>query len=208
MDALYEAIALVVIVSLVRILGVAFSNLMAISIPITLAMTFGFAHLLGIDIPAGVGGDIDYRARPSRGRSCGAGDSIKRSLDDSAAGSRCLARTDEAGACDFIRAPPEQGRLPSISDVERHHRRISVQPSSVVMTCPLVASRLVSMTFIPFQPLLPAAAVEKRRKYDRGRARGFTGSTTGWENLPSITAGLFLEYRCSSWLWGDFSGIG
>ena len=50
MDALYEAIALVVIVSLIGFWEWRSAVLMAISIPITLAMTFGFAHLLGIDM--------------------------------------------------------------------------------------------------------------------------------------------------------------
>ena len=34
-----------------------------VSIPITLAMTFGFAHLLGIDIAAGFDRDTDHRTR-------------------------------------------------------------------------------------------------------------------------------------------------
>ena len=50
MDALYEAIALVVIVSLVGFWEWRSAVLMAISIPITLALTFGFAHVLGIDL--------------------------------------------------------------------------------------------------------------------------------------------------------------
>ena len=44
MDALYEAIGLVVIVSLVGFWEWRSALLMALSIPITLAMTFGFAH--------------------------------------------------------------------------------------------------------------------------------------------------------------------
>ena len=50
MDALYEAIFLVVIVSLIGFWEWRSAVLMAISIPITLAMTFGMMYLLGIDI--------------------------------------------------------------------------------------------------------------------------------------------------------------
>ena len=50
MDALYEAIGLVVIVSLIGFWEWRSALLMAISIPITLAMTFGFIYVLGIDI--------------------------------------------------------------------------------------------------------------------------------------------------------------
>ena len=50
MDALYEAIALVVIVSLIGFWEWRSALLMAISIPITLCMTFGIIYMLGIDI--------------------------------------------------------------------------------------------------------------------------------------------------------------
>ena len=50
MDALYEAIFLVVFVSLIGFWEWRSAVLMAISIPITLAMTFGMMYLLGIDI--------------------------------------------------------------------------------------------------------------------------------------------------------------
>ena len=50
MEALYEAIALVVIVSLIGFWEWRSAVLMAISIPITLAMTFAFAHVLGVDL--------------------------------------------------------------------------------------------------------------------------------------------------------------
>ena len=50
MDALYEAIGLVVIVALIGFWEWRSALLMAISIPITLAMTFGIAHLVKIDL--------------------------------------------------------------------------------------------------------------------------------------------------------------
>src|SRR5262249_17935658 len=50
MDALYEAIALVVLVSLIGFWEWRSALLMALSIPIILVMTFGFAYMLGIDL--------------------------------------------------------------------------------------------------------------------------------------------------------------
>jgi len=50
MSSLYEAIALVVLVALVGFWEWRSALLMALSIPITLAMTFGFMRMLGIDV--------------------------------------------------------------------------------------------------------------------------------------------------------------
>ncbi len=50
MSSLYEAIVLVVIVALVGFWDWRAAALMAASIPLTLAMTFGIVHVLGIDI--------------------------------------------------------------------------------------------------------------------------------------------------------------
>ena len=50
MDSLYEAIALVVIVSLIGFWEWRSALLMALSIPITLAMTFGMMSAIGLDL--------------------------------------------------------------------------------------------------------------------------------------------------------------
>ena len=50
MGSLYEAIVLVVIVALVGFWDWRAAALMAASIPLTLAMTFGIVHVLNIDI--------------------------------------------------------------------------------------------------------------------------------------------------------------
>ena len=50
MDALYEAIVLVVIVSWLGFREWRSALLMALSIPMTLAMTFGMIYLVGIDV--------------------------------------------------------------------------------------------------------------------------------------------------------------
>ncbi len=71
MDALYEAIGLVVLVSLIGFWEWRSALLMALSIPITLAMTFGMLYVLGIDIQQVSVGDADHRPGPAGGRSCG-----------------------------------------------------------------------------------------------------------------------------------------
>src|SRR4029078_10039400 len=50
MNSLYEAVALVVLVSLIGFGEWRSALLMALSIPITLAMTFGMMYALGIDL--------------------------------------------------------------------------------------------------------------------------------------------------------------
>ncbi len=50
MRALYEAILLVVVVSLIGFWEWRLALIMALAIPITLAMTFGISYMLGIDL--------------------------------------------------------------------------------------------------------------------------------------------------------------
>jgi multidrug efflux pump subunit AcrB len=50
MEALYEAIGLVVLIALVGFWEWRSAFLMALSMPITLAMTFGMAHAVGVDL--------------------------------------------------------------------------------------------------------------------------------------------------------------
>src|SRR5579864_6059340 len=78
-----------------------------------------------------------------------------------------MARANQAGARDFVRYDYEYSRLPSISDVERDNRRISVQPSSGDdVRARILATRIDDV--YSFSRLLPAEAIEKRRKHDGG----------------------------------------
>jgi hypothetical protein len=70
MEALYEALILVVVIAFVGFLEWRSTLLMAMSIPITLAMTFGIAQLVGVDLQQ-ISIDSDHCAGPSRGRSGG-----------------------------------------------------------------------------------------------------------------------------------------
>jgi hypothetical protein len=69
MEALYEAIALVVVIALIGFWEWRSALLMALSIPITLATTFGVAHMLHIDLQQV--SHPDHRARLIGGRSGG-----------------------------------------------------------------------------------------------------------------------------------------
>jgi multidrug efflux pump subunit AcrB len=65
MDSLYEAIALVVIVSLIGFWEWRSALLMALSIPITLTMTFGMMATLGLDLQQISIASLIIRARPA-----------------------------------------------------------------------------------------------------------------------------------------------
>jgi len=107
----------------------------------------------------------------------------------------------------FVSLRYEYSRLPAISDVERHHGEF-LYSLPVVMTCALVASRLVSMTFIPFLAyyLLRPSKKEESTMEER-ETRGFTGFYYRVGKFAIDHRCLFLEHRCSSWLSVDFSGI-
>ena len=82
MDALYEAILLVVFVSLIGFWEWRSALLMAISIPITLAMTFGMIYLLGIDIQQVSVASLIIALGLLVDDPVVAGDAIKRSLQE------------------------------------------------------------------------------------------------------------------------------
>src|SRR6202453_1683482 len=176
MDALYEAIALVVIVSLIGFWEWRSAVLMAISIPITLAMTFGFAHLLGIDLQQVSIATLIIALGLLVDDPVVAGDSIKRSLADdhppviaSWLGPAKLAR-----AILFATITNIVAYLPFLALTGTTGEFLYSLP--IVMTCALVASRLVSMTFIPllgYYLLRPEKKAEKSP--EERRTQGFSG---------------------------------
>src|SRR5262252_9253418 len=150
MDALYEAIALVVIVSLVGFWEWRSALLMALSIPITLGMTFGFAHLLGIDLQQVSIATLIIALGLLVDDPVVAGDSIKRSLADQhpPVVASWLGPTKLAHAILFATITNIVAYVPFLLLTGTTGEFLFSLP--VVMTCALVASRLVSMTFIPF----------------------------------------------------------
>jgi multidrug efflux pump subunit AcrB len=169
MGSLYEAVALVVLVSLIGFWEWRSALLMALSIPITLAMTFGMMYVLGIDLQQVSIASLIIALGLLVDDPVVAGDAIKRDL--AAGHPRLVAAwwgptklakailfatiTNIVAYVPFLVLPGDQGNF--------------VYSLPVVIGCSLVASRLVSMTFIPllgYYLLRPSAerSIEERRK--------------------------------------------
>jgi multidrug efflux pump subunit AcrB len=169
MDSLYEAIILVVIVSLIGFWDWRSALLMGLAIPITLCITFGMAHTLNIDlqqvsiatliIALGLLVDVPVVA----------GDAIKNSL---AGGfppliASWLGPTKLITAIIFATITNIVAYLPFLTLPGSTGEFLYSLP--IVLTCSLVAALLVAMIFIPFlgyfllkaKPQLP---IEERRK--------------------------------------------
>ena len=176
MDALYEAIGLVVIVSLIGFWEWRSAVLMAISIPITLAMTFGFIYVLGIDIQQVSVASLIIALGLLVDDPVVAGDSIKRMLAEGQPRivAPWLGPTKIATAILYATITNIVAYLPFLMITGTTGEFIYSLP--VVMTCALVASRLASMTFIPllgYYLLRPGKTPEK--PIEVRRTTGFTG---------------------------------
>ncbi len=169
MGSLYEAVALVVIVSLIGFWEWRSALLMALSIPITLAMTFGMMYLCGIDLQQVSIASLIIALGLLVDDPVVAGDAIKRDL--AAGHPRLVAAwwgpTKLAKAIMFATITNIVAYLPFL--VLPGDPGNFVYSLPVVIGCSLVASRLVSMTFIPllgYYLLRPKAelSIEERRK--------------------------------------------
>jgi multidrug efflux pump subunit AcrB len=176
MDALYEAIILVVLVSWIGFWEWRSALLMALAIPITLAMTFGFTYLLGIDLQQVSIATLIIALGLLVDDPVVAGDAIKRSLVDGQPPviAAWLGPTKLAHAILFATITNIVAYLPFLMLTGNTGKFLFSLP--VVMTCSLVASRLVSMTFIP---LLGYYLLRPPKKAERSLAErehsGFTG---------------------------------
>ena len=169
MNSLYEAIVLVVLVSLIGFWEWRSALLMALSIPITLAMTFGMLSMLGVDLQQISIGSLIIALGLLVDDPVVAGDAIKREL---AAGHRplmaaWLGPTKLATAILFATITNIVAYLPFLLLPGDTGRMLVTLP--IVITASLVSSRLVSMTFIPllgYYLLKPKAepSIEERRK--------------------------------------------
>ncbi len=172
--SLWEAIGLVVLVSLIGFWEWRSALVMALAIPITLAMTFGMIHLLGIDLQQVSIASLIIALGLLVDDPVVAGDAIKREL---AAGRSPLfaawqGPTKLARAILFATVTNIVSYLPFLLLKGDNRRFLYALP--VVMTCALIASRLVSMTFIP---TLGYYLLRGRREpsIEERRARGFGG---------------------------------
>jgi multidrug efflux pump subunit AcrB len=177
MEALLEAVVLVVLIALIGFWEWRSALLMALSMPITLAMTFGMAHIVRIDlqqvsiatliIALGLLVDDPVVANDAIKRELGAG--IPR-IHAAWLGPTKLARAIlYATATNIIAYLPFLMLTGSTGDF--------LYSLPIVMTAALVSSRLVSMTFIPLLGYYllrprktPEPSIEDRRQ------RGFYGA--------------------------------
>jgi multidrug efflux pump subunit AcrB len=149
MKSLYEAIVLVVLVSLIGFRDWRSALLMALSIPITLAMTFGMMLVLGIDVQQVSLATLIIALGLLVDNPVVAGDAIKRGMGS---GHRpliaaWLGPTKLATALTFATITNIVAYLPFLMLTGDTGRFLHSLP--IVMTCSLIASLLVSRTFIP-----------------------------------------------------------
>jgi multidrug efflux pump subunit AcrB len=169
MTSLYEAVALVVLVSLVGFWEWRSALLMALSIPLTLAMTFGMMHALGIDLQQVSIASLIIALGLLVDDPVVAGDAIKRSLADGQPPvvAAWLGPTKLATAILYATITNIVAYLPFLLLTGETGKFLYSLP--IVIGASLVASRIVSMTFIPllgYYLLRPKAEpkIEERRQ--------------------------------------------
>lgn len=189
MEALYEAILLVVVIALVGFWEWRSALLMALSIPITLAMTFGLAFMVRIDLQQVSIATLIIALGLLVDDPVVANDAIKRELaaGQSPLNASWLGPTKLARAILYATATNIIAYLPFLMLTGNTGQFLYSLP--IVMTCALVASRVASMTFIPLlgyyllrAPKDPEPTIEERRR------RGFYG-------LYYRVAGFAIEHR-------------
>lgn len=176
MQSLYEAIFLVVVVALIGFWEWRSALLMAISIPLTLAITFGMMHLLGIDVQQVSIASLIIALGLLVDDPVVAGDAIKRELD--AGHSRLVAAwlgpTKLATAILFATITNIVAYLPMLLISSNTGAFIHSLP--IVLTCSLVASRIASMTFVPLLGYYLLRAPKKQvEPMETRRTHGFAG---------------------------------
>ena len=179
MDALYEAVALVVLVSWIGFWEWRSAVLMAICIPITLAMTFGALYVMGEDIQQVSVATLIIALGLLVDDPVIAGDSIKRTLAEGHPRiiAAWLGPTKLATAIMYATITNIVAYLPFLMLTGSTGEFLHSLP--IVMTVSLVASRLVSMTFLPllgYYLLRPEKKVEK--SLEERRSSGFYGFYT------------------------------
>ncbi|PYS95533.1 MAG: AcrB/AcrD/AcrF family protein, partial [Acidobacteria bacterium] len=208
MKSLYEAIVLVVLVALVGFWEWRPALLMALSIPLTLAMTFGMMDMLGIDLQQVSIASLIIALGLLVDDPVVAGDAIKREL---AAGrppviAAWLGPEKLATAIMFATITNIVAYLPLLTLSGDTGRFLYTLP--VVLACSLVASRVVSMTFIPligYYLLRPGRKQEPspEERRTKGFAR-FYYKVGGWalDHRWQVLAGSILFLMLGGFLAG------
>jgi multidrug efflux pump subunit AcrB len=176
MSSLWEAIALVVVVALVGFWDWRAALLMAASIPLSLAMAFGFANVLGIDIQQVSIATLIISLGLLVDMPVVAGDAIKRELSNGSPIQKAswVGPTKLAKAIVFATITNVVAYLPFLALTGETGNFLYSLP--VLMTCTLVAALIVSFTFIPLiayhlirAPKRPEPPIAERRTH------GFAG---------------------------------
>ncbi|HET6853707.1 MAG TPA: efflux RND transporter permease subunit, partial [Pyrinomonadaceae bacterium] len=169
MRSLYEAIILVVLIALIGFWEWRSALLLAMAIPITLAMTLGMMYVLGIDLQQVSIGTLIIALGLLVDDPVVAGDAIKRDLALGHKRSKAAWRgpTKLAKAILYATITNILAYLPFLMLKGAVGEFLYSLP--IVLVCSLVASRIVSMTFIPllgYYLLRPKAekTIAERRK--------------------------------------------
>jgi len=176
MTALNEAIILVVVISFLGFWEWRSAVLMMLSIPITLAMTFGIIDVLGIELQQVSIATLIIALGLLVDDPVVAGDAIKRGLAEGQPRTLAswLGPTKLAHAIMFATITNVVAYLPFLMLSGNTGEFLYSLP--IVMTTALVSSRIVSMTFLPmlgYYLLRPHKREE--RTIEERRSRGFTG---------------------------------
>ena len=174
--SLWEAIVLVVIVALVGFWDWRAALLMATSIPLTLAMTMGVAHVIHVDIQQVSIATLIIALGLLVDMPVVAGDAIKRELGSGSPReiASWIGPTKLAKAIVFATITNIVAYLPFLMLSGDTGRFLYSLP--VVMTCTLVASLIVSFTFIPLIAYYLIKAPKKAEEpMAQRRTHGFPG---------------------------------
>src|SRR5689334_10801769 len=196
MKSLYEAIILVVVIALIGFWEWRSALLMAISIPVTLAMTFGFMHILGIDLQQVSIATLIIALGLLVDDPVVAGDAIKRdlALGHPPVVASWLGPTKLATAILYATITNIVAYLPFLMLTGSTGEFIYTLP--VVIACSLVASRLVSMTFIPllsYYLLKPKFELPIEERRTKGfAAKYYRLGTWAIEHRWKVMAGALL----------------
>jgi multidrug efflux pump subunit AcrB len=196
--SLWEAVALVVLVSLVGFWEWRSALLMALSIPITLAMTFGLMQLLGLDIQQMSIASLIIALGLLVDDPVVAGDAIKRELSVGKPRSIAawLGPEKLSRAILYATITNIAAYLPFLllnGDVGRY-----IYSLPVTIACSLVASRVMSMTFLPllaYYTLKPSSEAVADRARDSRFATAYERAVTfaidhRWKVLASSSVAL------------------
>ena len=203
MSSLYEAIVLVVIVALVGFWDWRAAALMAASIPLTLAMTFGIVHVLGIDIQQVSIATLIIALGLLVDMPVVAGDAIKRELGSGSPQRPCVMDwADQTGEGDCVCHNHEYRCLSTVPHADRRHLFLPLQFAG----CDDLHAGRVCHRFVHVHAVdrvLPDQAAEKGGRADgrSGVLTAFRVSTIAWEISVSGTAGAYSPAPCYFSYW-------